>query len=160
MGRGTGKGKGKAESHRAAKELGKGVRIMSQTKIVVENVRRFFEKEKNKGHGKAVNVLERTADATGISTMTLKRIHREYIEQDMKFFTPLRRYIVSRLRVNPDSFDRAAIKRIVHAIYRQRQYPTIMSVLEKAKRECQFPGGRFCMWRVLKGTWISLQEKR
>ena len=83
MGRGTGKGKGKAESHRAAKELGKGVRITSQTKIVVENVRRFFEKE-NKGHRKAVNVLERTADATEISTMTLKCIHREYIEQESK----------------------------------------------------------------------------
>ena len=78
MGRGRGKDKkDKGGPNREAKQLGRGVRIRSQTKIIVENVRRYFEREKNKGHGKGVNVVQRTADATGVSTKTVKRIHHE-----------------------------------------------------------------------------------
>ena len=34
--------------HKVAKKPGKGVRLTSQTKYVIENVRQFFEKEKRK----------------------------------------------------------------------------------------------------------------
>ena len=153
---------GEKETHTAAKQLGRGVRIKSQTKIVVENVRKFFESEKTKGHRRAVNVVQRTAQATGLSIRSVKRIHQEYVSHDCKFLTPVKRYSVSRIRVNPDSFDRAVIKRLVHGFYRRKEYPNITGVLEKAKAECSFPGGRFCMWRLLKelGFYYKKRDRR
>jgi len=49
--------------------FGKGLRLKSQTKmIVVKNVRQFFEREKKKGgHSRAINVSSRTSMATGLS---------------------------------------------------------------------------------------------
>ena len=105
--------KGKQKEHtptyKQAVGLKRGVRIRSQTKLVVENVRRYFDALKSKGHNHGVNVLGRTAEATGLSKASVKRIHQEYIGQDSKFLTPVKRYAVSRVRVNPDSFDRAAV---------------------------------------------------
>ena len=141
-----------------AKAFGRGVRIKSQTKIVVENVRKFFEREKNKGPGKAVNIIKRTAQATGSSDFTVKKIHKEFIGQDSRFFTPVKRYMVSRIRVNPDSFDLAAVKRIVHS-YRRKEYPTVSGILQKAKADINFPGGRFCMWRLLKELGFFYKKK-
>ena len=54
--------------HKVAKKPGKGVRLTSQMKYVVQNVRQFFEKEKSVGMSlKQSCVVERTAAATGIS---------------------------------------------------------------------------------------------
>ena len=36
---------------------------------------------------------------------------------------------------------------------------TIAAVLEKAREECGFPGGRFCLWRVLKGMGIIYKKR-
>ena len=56
------------ELHRVAKKPGRGVRLTSQSKYIVENVRQFFEKERSVGMSlKRSCVVERTASATGIS---------------------------------------------------------------------------------------------
>ncbi len=68
-----------------AKTLKKGVRVTSQTKIVVENVRRYFDSLKRKGHYNGLNVVQKTVQATGLSEASVKRIHSEYIDQDCKF---------------------------------------------------------------------------
>ncbi len=153
------KGTESGETHRLAKGVGRGVRLNSQAKRIVENVRDFFESEKKKGHSKSLKIIPRTAEATGISEMSVKRIHKEYLAQDCKFLTPVKRYSVSRIRVNPDSFDRAAVKRIVHGFYHRREYPTISGVLEKAKSELAFRGGRFCMWRLLKEVGFCYKQR-
>ena len=48
------------------------MRLTSQTKQIVENVRQFFEKERRTGKLiKRMQVVERTAEATGISVRSV-----------------------------------------------------------------------------------------
>ena len=131
------------ELHRVAKKPGRGVRLTSQSKYIVENVRQFFEKERSVGMSlKRSCVVERTASATGISIRSVRNVHKEFIAQDGTLLTPLKRYAPSRVRVNPDEFDREIIRRVVHDFYTNKEYPTLSAVLEKVKEQCVFPAGR------------------
>ena len=85
-----------------------------------------------------MQVVERTAEATGISVSSVRNIHSESIDCEGKLF-------MSRVRVNPDSFDREVIRRAVHAFYEKKEYQTLSSILVKVKEDCAFPGGRFCL---------------
>ena len=143
---------------RVAKRLARGKRLNSQAKYIVENVRKFFEGEKSKG-SKGLAVVNRTARATGLAVCTVKRIHAEFINQDQHFLTPVKRYTVSRIRVNADSFDRAVFRRIINNFYVRKEYPTLSKVLERVKEDCGFPGGRFCLWRILKEMGYSYKKK-
>ena len=123
------------------------MRLVSQSKNIVENVRQFFEKERSVDMClKRSCVVERTAAATGISVRSVRNIHNEFLSQDGKLLTPRKRYSTSRIRINTDGFDREIICR---AFYARKEYPTLSAVLEKVKEECSFPGGRYCLWRVL-----------
>ena len=114
---------------------------------MVENVRKFFEKEKVcRATINRMAVVKRTAEATGLSEKTIRTIHEEFIACDGQLFTPVKRYMASHIRVNPDAFDREAIRQLVHGFYTRREYPTLDGVLKKAREECGFPGGRFCLW--------------
>lgn len=146
--------------HKVAKKPGMGVRLTSQSRQIVENVRQFFEKEK--AYKSTINrmaVLKRTADATRVSERTVSKIHKDYIAHDSQLLTPVKRYTVSRIKVNPDAFDKEIIRRTVHSFYARKEYPTISAVLEKVKEQCSFPGGRFCMWRVLKGMGFTYKKR-
>ena len=142
------------------KKTAKGRRISSQSKYIVENVRAFFEKETLKGSFiKRLSVVKRTTEATGLSLRTINRIHQEYISHDGQFMMPVKRYGVSRIRINPNSFDREIIRRIIHNVYCRKEYLTLCSVLEKIKEEFGFSGGRFCLWIVLKEMGYSYKKK-
>lgn len=78
-------------------------------------------------------VTERTACATKVSIRTVRRVRAEYIKNECHFLTPVKRYTVSRLRDNPDGFDRAALRRTVHEFYDRQDYPTLSLVLDAAK---------------------------
>ena len=104
----------------------KGRRISSQSKYIVESVRAFFEKEKLKESCiKRLSVAKRTTEATGLSLRTINRIHQEYVSHDGQFLTPVKRYGVSRIRINPDSFDREIICRTIRNFYCRKEYPTL-----------------------------------
>jgi len=148
------------ELHRVAKKPGKGVRLTSQSKHIVENVRQFFEKERSVGMClKRSCVVARTAAATGVSVKSIHNIRKECLSQDGEILTPLKRYAATRVRVNPDEFDREVIRRVVHAFYARKVYPTLSAVLEEVKKECSFPGGRYCLWRVLRGIGFAYKRK-
>ena len=99
----------------------------------MENVQAFFEKEKAcKPTINRMAVAKRTAEATRLSERTVRDIHKEHVARDGQVLTPVKRYTASRIRINPDTFDREAIRRLVHAFYIRRKYPTIAAVLEKA----------------------------
>ena len=36
---------------------------------------------------------------------------------------------------------------------------SLYTVPEKAREECGFPGGRFCLWRVLKGMGVTYKKR-
>ena len=103
--------------------------------------------------------MKRTAEATRLSERTIRDIHKEHVARDGQLLTPIKRYTTSRIRINPDTFDKEAIRRLVHAFYIRREYPTIAAVFEKAKEECGFPGGRFCLWRVLKEMGFTYKKR-
>ena len=95
----------------------KGVRLVSQSKYIVENVRQFFEKERSAGMClKRSCGMERTAPATGISVRSVRNVHTEFLSQDGALLTPLKRYAAA-LRVNPDKSDQEVIRRVVHVFY-------------------------------------------
>ena len=126
----------------------------------MENVRAFFEKEKAcKSTINRMAVVKRTAEVTGLSERTIRNIHKEHVARDGQLLTPVKRYTTSQIRINPDTFDREAIHRLEHAFYTRREYPTIAAVLEKAKEECGFTGGRFCLWRVLKEMGFTYKKR-
>ena len=58
-------------------------------------------------------------------------IHKGHVARDGQLLNPAKRYTTSRIRINPDTFDREAIRRLEHAFYIRREYPTIAAVLEK-----------------------------
>ena len=154
------KSPGDKELHKLAKKPGKGVRLTSQSKYIVESVREFFEKEKSVGMSlKRSCVVERTAAATGVSVRSVRNIHNEFSAHSGTLLTPLKRYSASRVRINPDNFDREVIRRVVHGFYERKEYPTLSSVLERVKQECTFPGGRFCPWRVLHEMGFNYKKK-
>ena len=96
-----------------------------------------------------IAVVKRTADATGLSEKTIQTIHKEFIACDGQLLTPVKRYMACRIRQNPDTFDREAIRRLVYRFYTRREYPILDVVLKKTREECGFPGGRFCLWQLL-----------
>ena len=76
------------ELHKVAKQPRKGVRLTSQSKTIIDRVRQYFEGEKQKG--RHINVLKKTAAATGVSVATVKQIYSEQKTNDGTFLTPVR----------------------------------------------------------------------
>ena len=74
--------------------------------------------------------------------------------------TPTRRYDRTRISVDPDSFDRTAIKQIVHAFYERREIPTLIAVWWEAKEKGVFSAGRFCLWREMGFLYKKRDTKR
>jgi len=74
MGRGKHKSKAPTkpqELHKVAKQPGKGVRLTSQSKTIIDRVRQYSKGKKQKE--RHINVLKKTAAATGISVATVKQ---------------------------------------------------------------------------------------
>ena len=87
---------------KVVKAPGQGVRLTSQSRKIVENVRKFFEKEKAcRSTINRMAVVKRTAEATGLSERTVQNIHKESVATDGQLLTPVKRYTVSRIQVNP-----------------------------------------------------------
>ena len=151
---------GSIQSTKVTKRPGRqGIRLTSQSKYIVMNVRKFFEEEKRTGKSKLrERVLDRTATATGISRTTIQRI-RKTLTTDEHFLTPIKRYITSRIRINPDSFDREAIRQTLHTFYDQHKYPTLTTLLETVRQKGIFSAGRFCLWRVLKEMDFTYKKR-
>ncbi len=119
-------------------------------------MRQWFEEEKSRQRCTLRNrVLERTSRATGVSERSVRSIHSEYVRNDSHFLTPVKRYAVSRIRVNPDAFDRAALRCTVHEFYDRREYSTLDLVLFAAKEKGIFDGGKWCLWRTLHDMGFS-----
>ena len=97
-----------------------------------------------------MNVVERVARACQLSTNTVARIRREAKQNAGKFHTPQKRYQVGRKRVDPDSFNREAIRRTIHAFYERHEYPTLDAVLAEVKEKEIFEGGRGTLYKLLR----------
>ena len=75
----------------------KRVRVTSGEKLIIHNVRQFFEREKFKQQSIMRNeVIRRTAKATGIGMTTVKSVKREFMTAG-GFSSPVKRYKESRV---------------------------------------------------------------
>ncbi|XP_065831984.1 uncharacterized protein [Oscarella lobularis] len=54
------------------------------------------------------------------------------------------------MRINPDDFDRAAIRRTVHEFYERKAYPTLTTLLASVRQKGVFEGGRTALAMLLK----------
>lgn len=108
----------------------KGKRIRSQTKEVICSVYNFLENHSKKARISA-NLLERTAKATSVSRRTVARIRHEKtgLHHGESFATPPKRYQRSRRRINPDDFDREAIRRHIYSLYEEKVNITLERLL-------------------------------
>ena len=89
----------------------------------------------------------------------MDRIHTEYLACDGQLLTPVKHYTVSRIRVNPDSFDREVIRQAVHSFYEKKEFPTLDKIVVRVKERLTLPRGRFRLWRVLKPLGSSYRMR-
>ena len=116
--------------------------MTSGQKKIITNVRSFFEKERELQRSiKRDQVVARTSLATGVSESTVKQVSKEY-KVEGEFKSPEKRYLKDRVCLYPDDFNRDAIRRIIHNSYLNKDYPTLYSVLWKARSTGVFDGGQ------------------
>ena len=102
--------------------------------------------------------MARTSLATGVSESTVKRMSKEY-RVEGGFKSPEKRYVKDRVRLYPDDFNRDAIRRIIHDSYLNKDYPTLDSVLQKARSTCVFDGGRTTLSKLLKSMGFRYKKR-
>ena len=95
------------------KKRGRGYRLPSQSKYIVESVYTFFEKEKQEQRSLLCNqVVKCTAMACGIGTTTVSRLHKDFQGREGLLPSPEKRYVESRVQIALDEYDVAAMKSI------------------------------------------------
>ena len=145
--------------------------MRSAAKAIIFNVYKYFERQasKNKYRGPS-HVTRKTAEATGYSEQTVRRIvGKKALLCGGAFTSPAKRYKVERRTVCLDDFDVEVIRRLVHDFYREKKYPTLDSLLPAVKEKVLFGGeravppcGEFCIrWALstrrltIRGTFMS-----
>ena len=141
---------GPSGSSGRVRKRGKGTRLPTRARQVVEAVRTFFEKEKATQRSILRNqVVNRTAQACKISPRTVERIHDEFRSSSGLPSSPEKRYEESRVRVVVDDYNVDAIRKEVHAFYARKEYPTLDSLLGVVRSKALFSGSRTTLWKVL-----------
>ena len=140
----------------------RGKPLNSQARNIVLNVKDYFEREKaNKGFLTSVKkVQERVSEATGVGRRTLNRISNQKREKG-EVSTPnkKRNWLPT---VQPDAFDRDAIRRKIHQFYLRKELPTLDKLLGEVRRDLHFQGGKTTLWNILKelGFKYKTQDNR
>ena len=125
-----------------------GKRLKSQTKKVVAHVYDYFEELSR--CKRTQGPLKRTADATGLSRASIKRLRKEKVDTGgAAFSTPTKRYRFSR-RLLVDDFDREAIRRKIYHLYQAKEHVTLTKLLLLLKRDNLFHGQRSTLNILLK----------
>ena len=137
--------------------------LSSQSKEIVFNVSKFFEQQISHPTACPVRAFsERTAEATLVSTTTIRRIRKEHQEKG-RLFSPERGN--PRGAYKPlDDFDKCAIRQKIHQFYTvRRQLPTIYRLHECVREDINFPGSKSLLLKIVKELgfkWQRTQTKR
>ena len=117
-----------------------GKRLKSQTKEVVAHVYDYFEELSR--CKRTQRPLKRTADSTGLSRASIKRLRKEKVDTGgTTFSTPTKRYRSSRCLL-VDDFDRKAIRRKIYHLYQAKEHVTLTKLLLLLKRDNLFHSQR------------------
>ena len=114
--------------------LAKGKILGAQCRQVVLNVYEYFSQDKKEklrtGHDEAfaLNILDQTVQATGVSKASVKRIRKSGQESGQAFETPTMKRPGARPRVMLDDFDVGAMRRMIHQMYIDGEHVTLDSI--------------------------------
>ena len=138
-------------SGRVTKKRGKGHRLSSQAKYIVNSVREFFEKEKAKQKATLRDwVVKCTAAACGIGVTTVIRLHKEYGDSGGILSSLKKRYDETRVQLVLNEVDVEGICKEVHEFYQRKEYPTLSSLMEKFKGNNSFKRHHTTLWKILR----------
>ena len=114
---------------------GKGKRVNSTAKTIF-NAYSYFERQSMKSKGRGPPKLtSRTADATGYSERTVRRIVAEKKSLEIAAFgLPAKRYKVERKKIIVNDFGMEGIRHTVHDFSLEKKYATLESLLVVVKR--------------------------
>lgn len=133
-------------------KLKKGKAVCSHGREIIMNVYRYLETESYNSEipEKRISVItNKTADATGVSDRTVRRIKKEF-EMQESFSTPGKKRKRESIITNIDDFDKSAIRNIIYNMYRNEEFPTVSTILKRAKNDFQFPGKRTSLLKIIK----------
>ena len=103
--------------------------------------------------------MKRTTEAIGLSERTVRDIPKRACCPQWPTFDPCQEIHSISDTKEVGYFLQGSHPYSCMPFYIRREYPTIAVELEKAKGECGFPGGRFCLWRVLKGMRFTYKKR-
>lgn len=139
--------------------------LKSQAREIVYNVHQFMENEAQSAKNRVFSkedfqiVMERTAQATGISRKTVSNILNEKesseagasISTGTTFRTPKKGRYKKTHRTTLDDFDYQIIRRKVYDFHTvENQVPTVKSLLNVLKRDISFTVGRETLRKILR----------
>lgn len=134
----------------------------SQTKNTIYNVYKYFKKLSTDSSNPEIATFFRrtqvkTAEACGVGERTVRRIIAEGKKSSSEsqtagpsFTSPRKTYKRAKYVNEIDGFNADILRRIVHAFYDKREYPTIPTILAEYKRRIEYKGSTSSMSRILK----------
>ena len=141
--------------------------LRRQARKIVYNVSTFMQKEADEGIKINIkHVQKRVAEATGVSTKTVRRINAEANKSEFiaVFRTPGKKRTGKKKITNIDSFDEGVIKRCVHNYHNtEKELPTVKGLLRKLKEDIHFEGSGTSLRRILKRMgfqWKGTEDNR
>ncbi|XP_053406296.1 uncharacterized protein LOC128559142 [Mercenaria mercenaria] len=123
--------------------------LTSTSKEIVNNVANYFVKEaKEPSNIPQYSFLQRTAEATGISSRTISRIRKEF--KDSGSLTSPKRTSPKELKT-VDDFDRCAIRNKIYEFYTVRhELPTLTNLHEALKEDIDFIGSKSLLRKIIR----------
>ncbi|XP_048480091.1 uncharacterized protein LOC125489187 [Plutella xylostella] len=139
--------------HSSSKKDKKREAIDAQAREVIYKVIKFFESEKrNRGYAYPVeNVMKRASAATGLSESTIKRIKRDGLKAEAnntKMSGPKKKR-VRRTKVQLDYYQLCALRGIVNGYTNRKEVPTLSKILNTARIELNYKGGKESLRLIL-----------
>ncbi|XP_075974910.1 uncharacterized protein LOC142975748 [Anticarsia gemmatalis] len=127
--------------------------LRSQARSMIYSVHQHMLKEANEGVKNVNQVQKRTADATGISVNTVKRVLREANKSDSSgsLRTPGKKRPRKKPVTDMDNFDLGVVKRCIHNFHTSNEgFPTIRKLQMKLRSEINFQGSTKSLSRIIK----------
>ena len=130
----------------ASAKTGSGVAVRSQSQAIILNVSKYMESEKRMPLKRSVT---RTAEATGVSERTLRRIKLR-AKVDPELHTPGKKRVRAGTAEHIDDFTRGVIRRKMHSMYLRNELPTLKKLHTKLRADADFtmgkqPSGKYCV---------------
>ncbi len=137
----------------------RGTPLNSQARDIILKVKDYFQREKAAGGfiTPVQKVQERLCDATGISRSSIYRIDRQ--KQSKGATSTPNKTRERKKPVQPDDFDREAIRRTIHKFYFRKELPTLDKLLAAVKDDVGFKGRRTALWELLKDLGFKYHKQ-